>query len=131
MTYAGKLSQTDLIDHVMPAYTNFEDMSYDVTRAKIILKDFIVKHCKCSSVPNPSKNVDKYRMKICAIDGLSMHTSDNESLKYIFCVKTGKVYVGEMKNMALLLYSHIPFAFLISLYQDTESHTYSQVVILQ
>ena len=70
MSYVGKLDQNDLIDHIIPSYDNFDNMDYDITIAKTILKDFIVKYCATQSVPTPPTDIQNYNMCTYGINGM-------------------------------------------------------------
>ncbi len=132
MSYVGKLAQNDVVNFIMPAYENFQNMSYDVSYAKTILKDFIVKYCKTRSVPHPKDNINAYKMNMYGIGGLSMTPKDNNLIKYLFSVKTGEAYVVEfaMPTHICGISPNIPFEFYIMTLTDTESVGYTPCYLL-
>jgi hypothetical protein len=132
MSYVGKLAQNDLVNFIIPAYENFKNMSYDVSCAKTILKDFIVQYCATHSVPCPPNNISGYNMNTYGIGGLSMTPKHNNLIKYLFSVKTGETYVVEftMPTQVFALNPNIPFEFCIMTLGDTESVSYKPCYLL-
>jgi hypothetical protein len=142
MAYAGKLEQADLIDYIIPTYQNFDDMSYDISRAKTILKKFIRKYCKTTTIPTPSNENNDYALRLCGINGIYMYHKNNKFIKYMFCIKTDKVYVAETNTTNIkIVYGDIndvgdniaqlmPFDFNVMLFQDAASPTYVHVNLL-
>lgn len=132
MSFAGKIEQSDLIEHIIPAYHNFDDRTYDIGAAKRVLKNFIVSYCKTQNHPSPSTNVDLYGMNICCENGLSMRPRNNKNILYIFCVKTGSVFVSEQTYMSPItgLNECVDFELFVMMHQDRGSDVYKYCKLL-
>jgi len=131
MTYAGKLSQEDLIKYIQPAYEHYHDVdNFDINPAKVILVTFIVKYCRTFKFPRPPSHIDYYRMSICGRYGISMQPGNNKSIKYMFYVKTGDVYVGEVKGIVTdLVPEDISFEEHLNTYNREDSTSYVSTII--
>lgn len=130
MSYVGKLEQKDLKDHIIPAYDNFDNMDYDITIAKTILKDFIVKYCATQSVPSPPNDIQKYNMSTYGINGMYVKIKENENIMYLFDIETGNTYVSEFEYNIMRFNNNLPFDILVMIHQDSASLTYRKVVLL-
>jgi hypothetical protein len=122
MTFAGKIERQLLTEVIRPAAANFEDMSYDVSPAKQIMVEFICKHCKIESMHIPPTNIDKYALSQIHKTGLCMKPRDRQNIQYLFCLKTGKVYVTESTSSVFSLsVEYITFdAYLMVINASTE-----------
>jgi len=132
MTYAGKLSQKDLLDYVRPAYENYHDVyDFDINPAKVVLVNFITMYCRTFRFPRPPVHIDNYRMSVCGRHGISMLPGNNKSIKYMFCMKTGNVYVGEVIGEVLDFVSeNIAFDSHVKTYNNEHNPSYISTILL-
>lgn len=93
--YAGKIEEQVIAKYIRPAYDNFDDMSYDVSNAKNIIKDFIVKYCKTERQPNPPDDINMYKMSIYDDYGIVMEIKGYRMITYLIDASSGDVYVAE------------------------------------
>jgi len=133
MSFAGKVEQHDLIQHIQPAYDKLLDYSYDITKAKTIMVDFITKYCKTMTHPQPMHGIDNYSISIYGKDGLVIKPKVKKyGIRYMFCVKTGKVYVSEHKGTEFKCpdAAKIPFDLLVMMVQDPRSDSHIKCTLL-
>lgn len=131
MTFAGQIDIDDLQNIIKPAYDNFDDMNYDITKAKTFLKDFILNYCKTVNVPNPPENIDDYNLCIYDDDGLVMKIKNkNFNIKYLFDISNGNVYVSEYNSCAYSYYNNISFQILLIESQYVPSLSYKKATLL-
>lgn len=95
MAFVGNIEKNDLEKYIRPMYENFMDMQYDITIAKDMLMKFIVEYCKTERVPEPPKKASGYDIRRFSKYGLFMTIHNEFKIKYIFCVKSGNVFVVE------------------------------------
>lgn len=90
MIYIGKIDKTKFKTFVKTAYKNYKDATYDLTMAKCIILDFIMKtHITRQWY---STNPDDYRLNLCPLYGLKINLKLDDDITYFICVKSGKVY---------------------------------------
>lgn len=128
MTCAGKLEQCDLTDYIIPAYSNFHDMSYDISDAKEVLKNFIVKYCKTDRQQNFPDDTEFYRISVIEDNGMIVTIKGNQRITFLVDIKTGKVYVAEHIPNCSAFIPSIDFEFLLITYQASATTLPTQLI---
>jgi hypothetical protein len=77
---------------IKPTYANYHDMNRDLSIAKSIILDFILKHHMTHRLE--STNPGSYKLNRCILYGLKFTMKDNDDLSYHICIRTGKIYVS-------------------------------------
>jgi hypothetical protein len=121
MAYAGKIEECDLNEHIKPAYDNFEDLSYDISNAKNIIKNFIVNYCKTKRHPNPPDDVNMYKMSVYSNYGIALELKGNQRVTYLINGSNGSVYVAEHVPNTTFYMAPVDFDFLLMMHQNSRA----------
>jgi hypothetical protein len=121
MAYAGKIEQCDLEEYIKPAYDNFEDLSYDISNAKNIIKNFIVNYCKTKRHPNPPDDVNMYKMSVYSNYGIALELKGNRRVTYLINGSNGSVYVAEHVPNTAFYMAPVDFDFLLMMHQNSRA----------
>ena len=121
MAYTGKIEQCDLNEHIKPAYDNFDDLSYNISHAKTIIKDFIVNYCKTKRHPNPPDDIKMYAMSLYGNYGIVFNIKDNKHITYLINASSGDVYVSEHVPNTTIYMAPVDFDFLLIMHQNSRT----------
>lgn len=90
MIYIGKIDKYKFKTFIKPAYKNYKNITYNLTMAKSVIIDFIMK----SHITRQwySLDPDDYRLNLVPLYGLKINLKLDDDITYFICVKSGKVY---------------------------------------
>ncbi len=120
MAYAGKFEESELSEYIKPAYDNFDDLSYNISNAKKIIKDFIVSYCKTQRYSNPPNDFNMYKMSLFN-NALEVTIKGNKRITYLINCTTGDVYVAEHVPNSSFYMVMVDFDFLLMMYRNSAS----------
>jgi hypothetical protein len=121
MAYAGTIEHSDLTKFIIPAYDNFDDLSYDLSTAINIIKDFIVTYCKTERYPDPPCDTAKYNMSVYGNYGIVFEVKGYQCITYLINGATGDVYVAEHVPNTSFYMAPIDFDFLLIMHQNSRA----------
>jgi hypothetical protein len=89
--FVGKIDLYSLKNVIKPAYKNYKNINHDLTLAKCMILDFIMKTHTTNKLY--STNVSDYKLNLCHVYGLKFNVKEDDSITYYICVKSGKMFV--------------------------------------
>jgi len=119
MAYAGKIEQCDLTQFIKPAYDNFDNLAFDVSGAKTIIKDFIVNYCKTQRYPDPPDDIGMYKMSVYGNYGIVFEVKGYRRITYLINGATGAVYVAEHVPNTSFYMAPVDFDFLLIMHRNS------------
>ena len=109
-----------MYEYIKPAYDNFDNLSYDISNAKKIIKDFIVSYCKTQRYSNPPDDFNMYKISVFN-NALEITIKGNQRITYLINYTTGDVYVAEHVPSNSFYMAMVDFDFLLMMYQNSAS----------
>jgi hypothetical protein len=119
LAYAGKIKHCDLTQFIKPAYHNFDNLAFDVSGAKTIIKDFIVNYCKTQRYPDPPDDIGMYKMSVYGNYGIVFEVKGYRCITYLINGATGAVYVAEHVPNTSFYMAPVDFDFLLIMHRNS------------
>jgi hypothetical protein len=121
MSYAGKINQADLDQHLIPAYDNFKDLSFDISIAKNIIIQFICSYCKTMRHHDHPSDPHMYNLSICDNYGFILEIIGNKHITFLINALNGAVYVAEHVPNTTVFMASVDFDFLLMMHQNSRA----------